>query len=70
MFAPAGLPAPIAEQLNAAVRKSTESPESAQLRARTGGVAMPMSVVEARKFVADEVTRWARFVEMTGVKPE
>lgn len=70
IFAPAGLPAPIAERLNAAVRKSTESPESVQLRARTGGVAMPMSVAQARQFVAEEVTRWARFVELTGVKPE
>lgn len=70
LFAPAGLPAPIAEQLNAAVRKSTDSPESVELRARAGGVAMPMSVAQARQFVAAEVTRWARFVELTGVKPE
>lgn len=70
VFAPAGLPAPIAEQIHAAVRKSTDSPESIQLRARTGGVAMPMSLAESRKFVADEVARWSRYIELTGVKPE
>ena len=70
VFAPAGLPAPIAERLNAAIRRSVESPESVQQRARSGGVALQLTVPEARRFVADEVTRWARFVELTGVTPQ
>lgn len=70
VFAPAGLPPAIAERLHAAIRKASDSPESVQSRTRAGGVALQMGLPEIRRFVADEVARWARFVDMTGVKPE
>lgn len=70
VFAPAGTPAPIIEKLNALIRKSTDSPESVQSRARSGSVAMPFNVAEAKRFVSGEVTRWARYVKDSGVKPE
>jgi len=69
VFAPAGLPVVIAERLNAVIRKSVASPASMEVRARSGGIALQMSVAQSRAFVADEVARWARFVELTGVKP-
>jgi len=70
VFAPAGLPPGVAERLNAAIRQSVDSPESVQHRARSGGVALRFSLPQARGFVADEVARWARFVELTGVRPQ
>jgi len=70
VFAPAGLPDRIAERLNAVIRSSVDSPGSREARARSGGVPIQMGVAEARRFVADEVARWARFVALTGVKPE
>ena len=70
VFVPAGTPAAIADKLNAAIRKANDAPEAVRLRERTGGVAMNFSLAEARQFVADEITRWAQFVELSGVKPE
>jgi tripartite-type tricarboxylate transporter receptor subunit TctC len=70
VFAPAGTPAPIIEKLNVLIRKSSDSPESVQSRARSGSVAMPFNVAEAQRFVSNEVARWARYVKDSGVKPE
>ena len=70
VFAPAGVPRAIVERLNAAVRKSTESPESVQSRQRAGSIALPYDVEASRRFLQAEIARWARFVEVSGVKPE
>lgn len=70
VFAPAGIPAPVAEKLNAAIRKSVQSSESMQRRERTGGLPLDLGLADARSFVAREVARWAHFVELSGVKPE
>jgi tripartite-type tricarboxylate transporter receptor subunit TctC len=70
VFAPAGTPAPIVEKLNAAIRKSADSPESVASRTRSGSFAINLDVAEARRFAANEVARWARYVKDSGVKPE
>ncbi len=70
VFAPAGTPAPVLERLNAAVRKSSESAESVQMTARTGGASMNFNVTESQAFYAREVSRWAKYVKDSGVKPE
>lgn len=70
VFAPAGTPAAVMQKLNAAVRRSTESAESVATRQRTGSLAMPYTLEEARRFVAGEIERWARFVKDTGIKLE
>jgi tripartite-type tricarboxylate transporter receptor subunit TctC len=70
VFAPAGTPVPIVEKLNAAIRKSADSPESVASRTRSGSFAINLDVPEARRFAANEVARWARYVKDSGVKPE
>jgi tripartite-type tricarboxylate transporter receptor subunit TctC len=68
LFVPAGTPAAVQQRLNAAVRRSIDSPESVATRQRTGSLAMPFSLEEGRRFVAAEIERWARFVKDSGVK--
>jgi len=70
VFAPAGTPVSVQQRLNAIVRRSTESPESIASRQRTGSLAMPYHLEEARRFVSGEIERWARFVKESGVKLE
>ena len=70
VFVPAGTPAPVAEMLNAAVRKSLQSPESVQLRASNGTQPLAFTLEESRRFAREEIARWARYVKNSGVKPE
>lgn len=70
VFVPAGTPAAVQQRLNAVVRRSTESPESVASRQRTGSLAMGYTLDEARRFIAGEIERWARFVKESGVKLE
>lgn len=70
VFVPLGTPQSVQQKLHAAVRRSTESPESVASRQRTGSLAMAPTQDEARRFVAGEIERWARFVRESGVKLE
>ena len=70
VFVPAGTPPAIIDKLNAVIRKSADSPESVQTRARTGSTALNLGVAEIRRFVDGEQQRWARYVKDSGVKPE
>ncbi len=70
VFVPAGTPVAIQQRLNAVVRRSIESPESVASRQRTGSLALTYTLDEARRFVAGEIERWARFVKESGVRLE
>lgn len=70
MFAPAGTPAPVLEKLHPAIQKAITSPETKQFLERSGSVAKTMSLAESRRFAATEVTRWARYIKESNVKPE
>lgn len=70
VFVPSGTPLAVQQKLNAVVRRSTESAESVASRQRTGSLALPFTLEEARRFVAGEIERWARFVKESGVKLE
>lgn len=70
VFVPAGTPAPIVETLHAAIRKSSASPESVQLRASSGTQPLAFNLEEGRRFAREEIARWARYVKSSGVKPE
>ena len=70
VFAPAGIPGPVAESLNAALLRFSDSPEAVNLRLRSGSVATPFDLPHGQQFVANEVARWARYVKDSGVKPE
>ena len=70
VFAPAGVPEPIVDRLNAVVRQAVQTPEAREMRARSGGLVLSMTVPEARRWMAAEIGRWAAFIESTGVRPE
>ncbi|KOC29119.1 hypothetical protein GL58_23770 [Comamonas testosteroni] len=70
VFAPAGTPVPVIEKLHAAILKSSNSPESVQLRASSGSQPLELSLEESRHFVKEEIRRWAAYVKSSGVKPE
>jgi tripartite-type tricarboxylate transporter receptor subunit TctC len=70
VFAPAGTPTAIAEKLNAAIIKLSDSAEMAQLRNKAGSTAMVMDLPSGRRFVSREVASWKKYVEETGIKPE
>jgi tripartite-type tricarboxylate transporter receptor subunit TctC len=68
---PPGIPAPIVERLNVALREMTQKPEVQQqieqlgLRAEGG-----MSSAEYGAFVASEVARWREVIRIAGVRME
>lgn len=71
VFAPVGVPAPVLEQLHAAVRKANELPEMVQITTKTGGTNMRFnSAADTQAFYKTEVTRWAKYVKDSGVTPE
>lgn len=70
MFAPKGVPGPIIERLNEVIRQAIQTPEARELRTRSGGIALSLALPEARRWIADEVTRWSHFIDATGVKPD
>jgi len=69
VFAPAGTPAPVVEQLHRAVQTAIVSSEMQLFIKKTGGAATSMSLVESRQFVKDELVRWNRYVKESNVKP-
>jgi len=70
LLVPAGTPMPIQERLNALVRRSNDHPESVSIREKTGSSVFTLDVAGTRRFVAEELARWARYVKETGVKAE
>ena len=44
--------------------------EAREARARSGGLALSMTLPESRRWIAVEIARWDAFIESTGVKPE
>ena len=70
LFAPAGTPEPVVEKLSAVVRKMLASPEWDKQRVASSGIPLNGDLAESRKFVADEVVRWANYIRASGVKVE
>lgn len=68
LFAPAGLPAPLAQRLADAFLGALRDGE-AQRRLQAAGFTLdPMGPAEFAAFQRAEVTRWAEMVDLTGVK--
>lgn len=70
VFVPAGTPAAIQQKLNAAVRRSANSPDAVALRQRAGSLPLVLTQEEGRRFIASEIERWARLVKGSGIKLE
>ena len=70
VFAPAGTPVHIAEKLNSAIAKISDSPEMTNLRGKAGSVAMVMDLPAGKRFVNREIMSWKTYIDETGIKPE
>ena len=70
VFVPAGTPEAAITKLNAAARRMLASPEGEKQRISSAGIQVSGELEYSRKFVADEITKWSRYVRETGVKVE
>ena len=63
LFATAGTPRPVVEQLNAIVSKALQTPKIAEILQTQGIVWQPMSPAEFKSFVASDTQKFARIIE-------
>jgi len=71
LFAPAGLPRPIAEQITSAVLKAAADPQAQQMIVRFFGVdPAPLGSAEFARFVQEDRQRWQRVIQAGGIKAD
>lgn len=70
LMAPKGTPAAIVNKLNAEVAKVTGNPEVRKAWAAQGTAALTMGTDEFARYMAEDITKWARIVKISGAKPE
>jgi tripartite-type tricarboxylate transporter receptor subunit TctC len=70
ILAPAGTPSAIIDKLNGAIKKVLQYPEMQKKLAEQGSTPVGSSPEEFKKFMASEVTTWARIVKTSGVNVE
>ena len=68
--APTGTPNDIIEKLNAAITACVTDPSLKSRLLNLGVEPMPMSVAEFKKFVADEIAKYAKVIQFAGIKVE
>ena len=67
---PTGTPNDIIEKLNAAITACVTDPSLKSRLLNLGVEPMPMSVAEFKKFVADEIAKYAKVIQFAGIKVE
>ena len=70
MCAPTGTPDEVIEKLNAATTASVTDPNLKARFLNLGVEPMAMSVANFKKFVADEIAKYAKVIQFAGVKVE
>ena len=70
LMAPKGTPPAVVNKLNAELAKITSNPEVRRAWAAQGTTAMTMGVDEFTRYTADDITKWARIVKISGAKAE
>jgi tripartite-type tricarboxylate transporter receptor subunit TctC len=70
MMAPAGTPEAVVSRLNAEINKIVNTPDVKAAWAKQGAVPMVMSPSVFAKYVADDVTKWATVVRVSGAKAD
>ncbi|MGG5821248.1 Bug family tripartite tricarboxylate transporter substrate binding protein [Falsiroseomonas sp. HW251] len=70
LLGPRGLPAPIVERLNAAMRATVTDPDIVSHLARHGVEPLQSSPEELARFIRDETAKWAPIVRATGATPD
>ena len=68
--APTGTPDEIIEKLNAATTACVSDPTLKSRLLNLGVEPMPMSVANFKKFVADEIAKYAKVIQFAGIKVE
>ncbi len=70
LFAPAGTPAPIIKRLNALVRQTLAKPESKAIMDAQGLDATPSTPEELAALVKSELVKWAKVINVSGMKAQ
>jgi tripartite-type tricarboxylate transporter receptor subunit TctC len=70
LFAPAGTPQPIVDQLNAALRGSLDKPTTRARLEGLGTLPSPDTPTEFAAFVSAETTKFGRIIEQAQIKEE
>ena len=70
VFAPAGTPQEIVEEINAAINATMDTPEAAAFLEKQGAAPKPMSVADFTALVHGEVDKWRKLAEAHGIKSE
>jgi tripartite-type tricarboxylate transporter receptor subunit TctC len=70
LVAPKGTPPAVVAKLNAEIARITGNAEVRKAWAAQGTTAMTMGVDEFARYVAADVTKWARIVKLSGAKAE
>ncbi len=70
IFAPAGVPRPIVERLNAEIVKAMAAPDLRQRLVSLGADPLTSSPEEFAAYLKAEIAKWAKVVKDAGVKPE
>ena len=69
IMGPAGVPAPVAQKLNAALREIVATPEMEKLL-RDNGRALNLPLGELTKMLHEEVAAWEVAAKIAGYKPQ
>ncbi len=68
IMAPAGTPKPIVDKLNAEINKVIARPDVKEAWAKQGAVPMTMNAAEFDKYLRDDIEKWAKVVQASGIK--
>ena len=68
MMAPVATPKPIVDQLNTEIQKIAGLPDVKEIWAKQGAVPMYMTSAEFRKFMEQDIQKWAKVVAFSGAK--
>ena len=70
IFGPAGMPAAVVEQLNAAIVKALKSPDLAKQLTDRGLDPAPSTPAELGKILADDIAVYAKVLKAAGIEPQ
>jgi tripartite-type tricarboxylate transporter receptor subunit TctC len=68
LAAPASVPAPLLEQLNADTVAVLDEPAMQERLAQLGALKRGLSVEESRRFFAEETRKWTRVIQTANIR--
>jgi tripartite-type tricarboxylate transporter receptor subunit TctC len=70
LFAPAGTPQPLVQQLTAEVHRFTQLPDVKEKLVSFGYEIKTSTSAEFKSIMSDELVKWAKLVKTAGIKPD